>query len=203
MVAVGVVILGLLLRLVSGGMLLLAGLSKLQLDTKVVIGDVRSYRLLPSVLLLPTTRLIPICEVTFAVTLLLGAMYPIGVILPAILFAIFTAALVISLLRGITEPCGCFRRSQPRSWRLVARNLFLLAIVTVIGLFDLDWPGLGAQPIVIQVLVASCVSISLCMAATLMKIRSTADRLLRQRVHRRTSRTRTMIWIDHLGRWRL
>lgn len=154
-----------LLRLFSGGTLVVAGFAKLQMDRATRLRVLRSYRIGPAALLLPAASLLPVSEIALGVTLLLGALQPVGAILSAALLLIITGGVLLSLARGIEAPCGCFGRSAPIGRRIVVRNAVLLAAIAVIGAFHLNRPGVAMFPLSIQLATVLLVAVGLSLVA--------------------------------------
>ena len=116
------------------GVLLLGAAAKLR-DLQEFEAVLDDYRLLPSFLLSPMSRLLPLLELAAGALLLslltrnAGALASIG------LLALVTAAVAVNLARGRTRiDCGCGGGNHlPLSGGIVARNavLMLLALVAL------------------------------------------------------------------------
>ncbi|EMR14013.1 methylamine utilization MauE [Methylophaga lonarensis MPL] len=79
-------------------------------------GVIANYRLLPSFLVAPFARLLPIVELVCAVALLVPATREPAAWLAAGLFVMFATALAINVGRGRTHiDCGCVRRPTSMS----------------------------------------------------------------------------------------
>lgn len=90
------------------------------------------HGLLPTLLLAPVARLLPVVEVTLAAALLLPGSAPIAGPLASVLLVVYGAAMASNLLRGRTEiDCGCGGPGgeRPISWGLVARNFVVGALL--------------------------------------------------------------------------
>jgi uncharacterized membrane protein YphA (DoxX/SURF4 family) len=70
--------------------------------------SIRSYRLLPSMLIKPIAYALPWIEITFGVLLTLGVLVRFSAIVLSLLLAVFIAAITSALIRGIDINCGCF-----------------------------------------------------------------------------------------------
>ena len=94
-------------------------------------GIVRSYALLPNVLVMPVAAALIGAEALTAVALMVPRLRPPGGELAGALLALYAAALSINLWRGRTSiDCGCFAgqlRHGIAPW-MVARNLVLGAL---------------------------------------------------------------------------
>lgn len=94
-------------------------------------GIVADYRLLPEPLVRPAARVLPVLEIVAGILVLLPATGAAGALLATALLLLFVAAMAINLARGRREiDCGCFlgRQKERIGWRLVARNLLLVAL---------------------------------------------------------------------------
>lgn len=98
---------GLALRLVVGGVWIVAGAVKLP-DPAQSVAAVRAYQVLPSDLVTPVGQLLPILEVVIGLLLVLGLLTRAAAIASAVLFVVFLAGIVSVWVRGINIDCGCF-----------------------------------------------------------------------------------------------
>ncbi|WP_085314984.1 MauE/DoxX family redox-associated membrane protein [Derxia lacustris] len=98
------------------------------------------HQLLPDALVAPLARALPLAEIAAGTALLFGASHGAGLALAALLFALYTGALVANLLRGHVDiDCGCgwgptARQRGRLSWSLPLRNLVLLALLGLAAL---------------------------------------------------------------------
>jgi uncharacterized membrane protein YphA (DoxX/SURF4 family) len=99
--------LGLLARLVIGGVWIVAGAIKL-LDPAQSVDAVRAYQLLPAGMVQPVGQLLPIVEIVVGVMLVLGLLTRGAAVVSALLFAAFLVGIASAWARGITIDCGCF-----------------------------------------------------------------------------------------------
>ncbi|WP_108251071.1 MauE/DoxX family redox-associated membrane protein [Planctomonas deserti] len=136
-----------------GGLLLLAGVSKLH-DREGGLAAVQGYRLLPRVAERIVAITLPYVEILIGVPLLLGLGAPVVPAAAAVLFLVFFAALSINLLRGRRElDCGCFgfagaTESAPRiTWFHAGRALALAVLAAALLLIPGGY-GIGATPLV-------------------------------------------------------
>ena len=96
------------------------------------VAVVRNYRLIPERLVTPLATLLPVVEALAGGALLADPFDQQGALLAGILFLVFALAVGVNLARGRRSiDCGCDLggRGQPLSWRLVARNLGLVALL--------------------------------------------------------------------------
>ena len=95
---------------------------------------VANYRIVPETLETPAALLVPVAEITGAVGILIPRTHRDAAAILLLLLAVFTAAIVINLMRGrLHVDCGCFGPAlrQPLSWWLPARNVILMALATI------------------------------------------------------------------------
>ncbi len=115
-------------RVVLSATFLQAGLQKVRYRTQLA-GVISNYRVLPAVLVPALSWLLPPVEIAVGLALLVpssGAALAAGCLL-----GLFTAAIVINLVRGRTHiDCGCFQSElrQELGWELVWRNGVLLVM---------------------------------------------------------------------------
>ncbi|MBF4160118.1 DoxX family membrane protein [Nocardioides sp. CBS4Y-1] len=98
---------GLLVRLVVGGVWIVAGAIKLP-DPDAGIDAVRAYQLLPGAVVPAVGLLLPIVEVVVGVALVLGLLTRFAAVVSCLLFVAFIAGISSAWARGITIDCGCF-----------------------------------------------------------------------------------------------
>ena len=96
-----------LLRLVVGGAFVVAGVLKLADPAKFAV-DVSHYRLVPYELLNLVAILLPWIEVTTGLFVLAGVWLRAAALVITSLTAVFFAAIVSALARGLNIECGCF-----------------------------------------------------------------------------------------------
>ena len=98
---------GLLARLVTGGVWIAAGAVKLP-DPAQSVDAVRAYQLLPASLVEPVGQLLPVVEIVVGATLVLGLLARGSAVVSALLFVAFIVGIASVWARGITNACGCF-----------------------------------------------------------------------------------------------
>lgn len=125
------------LRIFIGGMFVYSSIHKIQSPDEFAIA-IRGYKLLPIGLTNAFAIFVAWSEVLAGIMLILGVMSrkAAGAIL--VLLAMFTIAIVTTIVRGIVVDCGCFgtEGNHPTAWPLVIRNLFLIAATVMIMRFD-------------------------------------------------------------------
>jgi uncharacterized membrane protein YphA (DoxX/SURF4 family) len=129
------------LRLLVGGLLVLAG--SLKLSTHNGRRWLEPYQLLPAWMLPIAATTIAVAELVAGAALLLGAFGALSAVGAAALLLLVTSAAAITLLRGKRPPCGCFGglSNELLSWRIVVRN------VVFVGLMLLCAAVVGSTPL--------------------------------------------------------
>ena len=125
--------LGLIARVVLGGVWLWAGLAKLpHPDTSV--SAVRAYQLLPAGLAETVGHVLPMLEVVLGACLVVGLLVRFSGALSALLLVAFIIGMISVWSRGIEIDCGCFGDGGPNPnassqypWE-IARDTGLLAL---------------------------------------------------------------------------
>jgi len=123
------------LRLLLAALFVCAGLPKLIAPQEFALIVFR-YHLLPDSLINMAALLLPWLEIVAALALLLPAWRRSGALWLAGLLGLATAAIAISLARGLDIDCGCFTLTpghSPISLWLIARNLTLIALTVWAG----------------------------------------------------------------------
>lgn len=125
----------LLLRLVLGGLLVLAGATKLA-DLQGFRQAVAEYEVLPKQLELPFTALLPLAETVLGVMLLLGLGSTIAAWLAVPVFLCFGVAIGVNLVRGRHFDCHCFGsvHSERIGWLPLLRSAALVLVALVLAL---------------------------------------------------------------------
>lgn len=153
---------GLLARLVTGGVWLVAGALKIT-QPDASINAVRAYQLLPSSLAEAVGLALPGIEVVVGLALVLGVFTRGAAVLSALLFTAFIIGIASVWARGIEIDCGCFGgggadpgASSAYPWEIARDAALLAASLFVVGvrrtrlaldsvLFDQRAPGAAAE----------------------------------------------------------
>lgn len=122
--------LSVLFRLLVGVAFVWAGLVKIA-DAGAFEEGLINYRMLPPSLIPVVAVTLPPIEVAAGVCLVLGVLCRGAALLATSMLAVFTAAIVQAILRGINVECGCFGAGSDAAasmgWQEVVRDLALLA----------------------------------------------------------------------------
>jgi len=98
---------GLVARLVTGGVWIVAGALKLP-DPAASVRAVRAYDLLPETIVPTVGHLLPVLEVVIGLCLVLGLLTRAAALLSALLFLAFIVGIASAWSRGLQIECGCF-----------------------------------------------------------------------------------------------
>jgi uncharacterized membrane protein YphA (DoxX/SURF4 family) len=98
---------GLLARLITGGVWIVAGALKLP-DPASSIRAVRAYELLPESIVPTVGHALPVVEVVIGVCLVLGLLTRAMGVLSSLLFVAFIVGISAAWTRGLSIDCGCF-----------------------------------------------------------------------------------------------
>ncbi|MCA1783321.1 MAG: DoxX family protein [Dermatophilaceae bacterium] len=100
-------IVGLLARLVLGGVLLFAGLSKV-LTPVASARAVQAYQIFPFEVAQYIGYALPIVEIIIGALLVLGLFTRVNAVLGMLLMVVFIAGIISAWARGLAIDCGCF-----------------------------------------------------------------------------------------------
>ena len=98
---------GLVARLATGGVWIVAGALKLPYPSDSVRA-VRAYDLLPEAVVPAVGHLLPVLEVVIGLCLVLGVMVRGTAVVSALLFVAFIIGISSAWARGLSIDCGCF-----------------------------------------------------------------------------------------------
>ena len=98
---------GVIARLVVGGVWLAAGLLKIP-DPAENVRAVRAYQLLPESLVPDVGHALPILEILVGVCLLAGVLVRANAVLSVVLLVAFVIGISSAWARGLSIDCGCF-----------------------------------------------------------------------------------------------
>jgi uncharacterized membrane protein YphA (DoxX/SURF4 family) len=124
---------GLVARLVTGGVWIVAGMLKLP-DPAASVRAVRAYDLLPEAVVPTVGHLLPVLEIVVGLCLVLGLLTRASALLSSLLFAAFIIGIASAWARGLQIECGCFggggtsaNASDDYPWE-IARDVGLLLL---------------------------------------------------------------------------
>jgi Methylamine utilisation protein MauE len=153
-------LIGVVVRLLIGGLLVVAGAGKLMTGAAERERWLRAYGILPSSIVPPAAVAVSAAELLAGTALILGLGGQLSIGLGAAALVLVTGGATLALARGRRPDCGCFGRwaSAQLSWWVVIRNLALIALLAVIGGKGLVQPGIAAWPIASQVVAMAAVA---------------------------------------------
>lgn len=115
-------------RLLAGGVLLVAGVAKLRMGFSEVLKSVVGYKLLPHQVAKAWARLLPPVEVALGAALIAGVFVAAVAALAAVLMLLITLAVAQAVVRNRKVACGCFKAGGKLiSWPVVVRNSIITA----------------------------------------------------------------------------
>lgn len=100
-------VVGLLARLILGGVLLYAGLAKV-LTPVASARAVQAYQIFPFEVAQYIGYALPIVEIIIGTLLILGLFTRVNAVLGAVLMVVFIAGIISAWSRGLAIDCGCF-----------------------------------------------------------------------------------------------
>ena len=125
-------------QILLGSLFVYASVGKI-LNPSDFASVISNYKLLPSILIKPTSFALPIIELLLGIFLILNFYPKISAIILCIFLIIFMIAIFSTILRGININCGCFGNLYPESdlpnsnqWILILRDVFFLIIGLII-----------------------------------------------------------------------
>jgi uncharacterized membrane protein YphA (DoxX/SURF4 family) len=123
------------IRVLVSLILFSAGWAKAR-DPKGFANVINGLGVLPARAVDPAARVLPWVEMATAAFLLWGPTAPFAAIIGFGLLGAFGATIAFALARGATPECGCFGGRTPTkaSWRLVVRNVALIALLVPVAL---------------------------------------------------------------------
>ncbi|HTC92567.1 MAG TPA: MauE/DoxX family redox-associated membrane protein [Terriglobales bacterium] len=98
-----------------------------------LLQSIKDYQIISGSLVAWSGLLFIAAEAGIAITLIFGYFVRQAAITAAVLLAIFTAAMVSAIARGLDIACGCGLGDTHVSWFDVVRDVFLIAIALLIA----------------------------------------------------------------------
>lgn len=133
-------------RLVLGGIVLWAGLTKVG-DQQGMALAIDSYELLPEAMVRPLAAALPWVEVALGAFLILGIFVRFSAIATGALLAAFLIGMAQAKARGLAIDCGCFGAGGPGegvSWFDLVRDVALLGVAGLVVFLPRDRWALDA-----------------------------------------------------------
>jgi uncharacterized membrane protein YphA (DoxX/SURF4 family) len=127
------------LRLYIGGIFIYASMSKINYAAEFA-DIIAGYQLVPywAVNLIAVT--LPWAELICGALLIIGVRAKAAAACLVAMLAVFTAAIVINLIRGTPIGCGCFSSiEEPMGYTTLLRDLIWLAMALHVYFFDSAW----------------------------------------------------------------
>lgn len=122
-------------RLITGAVLVIAGIAKVRIGHVAVAKSVVAFGVLPIGLARVWARILPWIEVGLGCWLVSGLFTPVAAVAAAMLMVLVTGAVARALITGRIVACGCFgHASELLSWRVVARNVVVIAALAVLAI---------------------------------------------------------------------
>ena len=114
-------------------LLLFSFVGKVLAGRRVNVDHLQRYQLIPGAALFWVSVLLPPVELVLAVGLIVRVEPRVMAVACGALFLVFAAAMASALVRGIVTHCGCYGTlySAQVSWKLVARNLLIAALLLI------------------------------------------------------------------------
>lgn len=122
------------LRLLLGGMLLVAGALKV-MDSNALAATIAGYRLLPPGVILPLAIAVPPLELIFGFYLVAGLFARIAGGVVCVMFVVYAIAVGSAVVRHIPASCGCFGPNDTAraDWSHVALDMTLALVALFIA----------------------------------------------------------------------
>lgn len=120
-------------RIAVGGILLVAGVSKAG-DRERFLEALDAFGIVPKMLRVPASFVIPTVEIAIGALLLVGLVYRAAAAAAMVMIAVFTAGVLVSMARGDDSECACFGAlsRSPMGPATLLRNAVLLASAALV-----------------------------------------------------------------------
>ena len=127
----------LIVRILFGGLLLVAGILKAHDGPSATAATIAGYRILPPLLVAPLGVALPYLEILLGGYLVAGLFTRAAAYAAAAQFLLFAGAVASLVVRQIPANCGCFGSgvNTPPSWGHVAVDVALAAVTFAAGWF--------------------------------------------------------------------
>lgn len=126
----------LLVRLYLGGLFIYASLNKIIYPAEFS-DNIAAYLIVPFWLVNPLAIFLPWIELVSGVCLVTGIRVRASAAIITTLLGLFTAAVIMVLIKEIPIDCGCFQNvGDPITWRTVGRDFVWLAMGLYVFRYD-------------------------------------------------------------------
>ncbi len=125
----------LVLRLVLGGIFIVAGASKIGHAAEFA-QQIAAFRILPQAAVAPVAIVLPFLEVLLGGYLIVGLFTRVSAWVAAVLLFGFDAAIASAVVRGLSLSCGCFGPNDKTvtTWAEVARDAVFVVLAVIVAL---------------------------------------------------------------------
>lgn len=125
----------LVLRVVLGGIFIVAGASKIG-HADIFAAQIAGFRILPEAIIAPLATVLPFLEILLGGYLILGLFTRTAAWVAVAFLAAFDLAIASAVVRGMSVSCGCFGPNDTTvtTWGEVARDAVFVALAVVVAL---------------------------------------------------------------------
>ncbi|MEA2784414.1 MAG: hypothetical protein QOF71_518 [Candidatus Eremiobacteraeota bacterium] len=125
----------LVVRLVLGGIFVVAGASKVGHAAEFA-QQIAAFRLLPQPVIAPLALVLPFFEILLGGYLVLGLFTRVAGWVAVLLLLVFDGAIASAVVRGMTLNCGCFGTNDTTvtTWAEVARDAIFVLLAVLVAL---------------------------------------------------------------------
>jgi uncharacterized membrane protein YphA (DoxX/SURF4 family) len=125
----------LVLRVVLGGIFLVAGAAKVGHAAEFAV-EIAGFRLVPAAVIAPMALGLPLLEILLGACLVLGLFTRTAGWIAVAVFAVFDLAIASAVVRGMSVSCGCFgpNDASVTSWGEVARDAIFIVLALAVAL---------------------------------------------------------------------
>jgi len=125
----------LLLRLVLGGIFIVAGASKIGHAAEFA-QQIAAFRLMPQAAVAPVAIALPFLELLLGGYLVVGLFTRVSAWVAAVLLLAFDGAIASAVMRGLSLSCGCFGPNDKTvtTWGEVGRDAIFIVLAVIVAL---------------------------------------------------------------------
>jgi putative oxidoreductase len=125
----------LVVRVVLGGIFLVAGASKVGHAAEFA-QQIAAFRLLPQPVVAPMALLLPFLEILLGGYLVIGLFTRVSAWVATLMLLVFDGAIASAVVRGMTLNCGCFgtHDTTVTTWAEVARDAVFVLLAVFVAL---------------------------------------------------------------------